>query len=119
MLNLVESEVEYEPSNVVYAQATRDTIHKGVYGPDQGRDVHNPHNPFVDDIFIAETSNHMPTVMAASIEALCLVLCREKISERRLPISMKKFAVHKCSWEKQQLGLVVNTRTMTVRLPEE
>ena len=33
ILNLVEFEVESEPSNVVYTQDTTDTIHKGVYDP--------------------------------------------------------------------------------------
>ena len=61
----------------------------------------------------------MPTAMTASIESLYAALCREKLSERRSPISMDKFKVHKRSWEKQQLGLVINTRTMTARLPDE
>ena len=32
---------------------------------------------------------------------------------------MDKFVTHKCSWENQQLGLIINTRTMTVRFTED
>ena len=119
ILNFVEFAVESEPSNMVYTQATPDTIHKGVYDPSQGRDVNTPHNPFVDDTLITKTRRHMPTAMAASIESVYVVLGREKLSERRPPISMDKFAVHKCSLEKQQLGLVIKTRTIPVNLPEK
>ena len=104
---------------MVYTQATPYTIHKGVYDPAQGRDVNTPHNSFVDDTLISETRRRMPTTTAASIEALYVVLGYKKLSERRSPISIDKFAAHKCSWKNQQLGLVINTHTMTVRLPEE
>ena len=68
ILNFVKFKVESEPFNVVYTQTTPETIHKGVYDPTRGRDVNNPHKPFVDDTFISENRCHTPTDMAASIE---------------------------------------------------
>ena len=83
------------------------------------RDVNIPHNLFVNDTLIVETRQHILTAMAASIELLYVVIGREKLSDRRSPISIDNFNVHKCSWKKQQLGLVINTRTMTVSFPED
>ena len=72
----------------------------------------------MDDTLITDTRHQIPTAMSASIEALYTVLSREKLSERRSPISMDNFSVHEYSWEKQQLGLIINTHTMNIRLPE-
>ena len=97
ILNLVEFAAESEPSNIVYTQATRDTIHKGVYDYAQGWDVKNPHKLFLNDTLITETRHHTPAAVDTIIEALYVVLCREKRSERRSPISMDTFTVHKYS----------------------
>ena len=118
ILDLVEFEVEENPLSVQYTQAIADDIHRGVFDPSQGRDVNTPHHPFVDDTLMADIRRHMPTAMAASIEALFLILGRDDLPNRRSNISMDKFAVSKCSWIKEQLGLIINTRSMMVFLPE-
>ena len=97
ILNLVEFDVESEPSKVLYIQATPSTIHKGVYRPANSWDVNAHHKLFVDDTLISETRRHIPTAMATSIEALYVVLGLEQISERRAPISMERFAARRCS----------------------
>ena len=103
ILDLVEFEVEENPLSVQYTQAIADDIHRGVFDPSQGRDVNTPHHPFVDDTLMADIRRHMPTAMAASIEALFLILGRDDLPNRRSNISMDKFAVSKCSWIKEQL----------------
>ena len=69
-------------------------------------------------ILVAETRRHILTTISSIIEALYIVLAREKLSERRPTISMDKLAVYKCSWKNQQLDLFINTCTITVRLHE-
>ena len=73
----------------------------------------------MDDILITDNRRHMPTAMTTSIKALYVVLGRGNKYERISPISMDKFTVRKCSWEKQQLGLVINTRIITVIILED
>ena len=46
ILNLVDFDVEYNPSKVSYTQATPDTIHKGVYDPTKGWDINTSHSFF-------------------------------------------------------------------------
>ena len=55
--------------------------------------------------------------MAASIEALFMVLGPDEPEIRRSNISTDKFYQAKCSYKKTQLGLTINTRTMLVSLP--
>ena len=98
IINFVKFDVESDPSRVSYNQATPDTIHKDIYDYSKVRDVNTPRNPFVYDILIAETRRHMPTTMAASIDALYAVLGCTKPYERRPPIRIYKFDIHKCSY---------------------
>ena len=42
IFNLVEVDVEYDPSRVSYTQATPKTIHKGAYHPSKGRNDNTP-----------------------------------------------------------------------------
>lgn len=119
ILSLVQFEVEPHPSTVKYTHASADTLHTGVYDPILGRDVNTPHNPFVDDTLMADIQPHILTAMGASIESLFLSLGALCEAERRSPLSMDKFAEFLCSWRKQQLGLIIDSRKMTVTLPPD
>ena len=66
---------------------------------------------------MADVRRHILTAMAASLEALFLLL-GYPCELRRSPLSMDKFYQAQCSWEKEQLGLIINTRTMTISLPQ-
>lgn len=55
--------------------------------------------------------------MAASIEALFLILDPLDESTRTNSLCLKRFYQTKCSYCKTQLGLTINTRNMTVSLP--
>ena len=68
---------------------------------------------------MADIRCHMLTCMAASIESLFIILGNLTEEERRSPLSMDKFAALLCSWRKQQLGLILDTRKMIVVLPKE
>ena len=101
-----------------FIPAKLDTINKGVV--DQaGRIKNTPHNTFVDDNCIADIRSRIPQAMAASAEALFLLLGYPDVSKRRSPLSMEKYYHAKCSFSKQQLGYLINTRTMSVSFPPE
>ena len=57
--------------------------------------------------------------MAASIEALFMVLGPDMPTIRRSNLSMDKFYQATCSYEKTQLGVLIITRIMRVSLPPE
>ena len=99
IINLVDVDVEFDPSKVAYNQAIPDTTHKSIYNISKRRDVNTPRNPFMDDTLITETRYHMSTFVAAIIEALYVVLDYEKLSERRSSFSMDKFDDLKYYWE--------------------
>ena len=78
--------------------------------------VNTPHSPYVDDTFITDVQRYMLTVMAASVEALFSLLGYPNERERRSALSMNKFTSAKCSWRKEQIGILIDTRSMTILL---
>eukprot|EP00957_Ditylum_brightwellii_P173704 13225064-Ditylum_brightwellii.AAC.1 len=52
--------------------------------------------------------------MAASIEALFILMSFPEPHTRRIAIWMEKIIAVMCSYEKQQLGIRLNTRSMVV-----
>jgi len=100
-------------ASVVFTQAFPDSIHTGVRQAD-GTPVNTPHNMYVDDNLIAEIPARMKQAMAASIEALFILMGFPEPQKRRIAICMEKFIAAMCSYEKQQLGIRLNTRAMVV-----
>eukprot|EP00978_Attheya_sp_CCMP212_P037556 scaffold178364_cov47-Attheya_sp.AAC.1 len=57
--------------------------------------------------------------MAASIESLLIILgFSSETDKRRFALSLDKYFKTMCSFEREQLGLLVNTRDMIVSLPQ-
>lgn len=117
ILRLVQFETEADPSSVVYVQAVADSINKGVFVEGSDTPVNTPHNPYVDDSLFADVQRYMLTAMAASIEALFSLLGYPNERVRRSALSMDKFASALCSWRKEQLGILIDSRSMTISLP--
>eukprot|EP00957_Ditylum_brightwellii_P161952 12330771-Ditylum_brightwellii.AAC.1 len=67
---------------------------------------------YVDDNLIAKIPARMKQAMAASIEALLILMGFPDPHRRRIAIYMEKFIAAMCSYEKQQLGIRLNTRAM-------
>ena len=101
-----------------YEQAISDSKHKGVFTQNKQKD-NTPHFMFVDDNDMADILPNIKQAMAGSIESIFDVLGFPKIEVRRDPISWDKYNQHKCSWRKDQLGLTIDTRQMTVELPDK
>ena len=67
---------------------------------------------------MADIKANMPNIMAGSIEALFIILSHDKPLHYRSNTSMDKFAAFICSWSKEQISLIVNTRSMSIFLPK-
>jgi hypothetical protein len=69
---------------------------------------------FVDDSLFAQTRENMGHAMAASIEALYIILGFPELEKRQNPLRLDKYFESLCSCERVQLGITINTRTMTL-----
>ena len=105
---------EEPDSNTVFVQAVKDSIHKGVQ--DTKKTIYNM---FVDDSLFAQIRSVMPHSMAASIEALYIILGFPDVQIRQDPLSLDKYFESICSFQRIQLGISLNTRTMSLRLTEK
>eukprot|EP00957_Ditylum_brightwellii_P092428 7038321-Ditylum_brightwellii.AAC.1 len=79
-----------------------------------GTTMHTPHNLYVDDYLITEISSKIKQAMAASIEALFIPMGFPESHKRRNAVCMEKNLAAICSYEKKQLGIRSNTRSMVV-----
>eukprot|EP00957_Ditylum_brightwellii_P210146 15364609-Ditylum_brightwellii.AAC.1 len=99
--------------SVVFSPFSPHSIHKEVMQGD-GTPVHTQHNMYVDDDIIAEIPIRIKQAMAASIEALFILMGFPEPHRRRNAVCMEKFLAAMCSYEKKQLVIRINTRVMVV-----
>ena len=118
ILDLVEYEVEEDPSSVQYTPEVADDLHQGVYDPTLGRDMNTPHNQFSDNTLMADIRSHMLNAMTARIDALFITLSYDKLLHHQSIISMDTFAAFLCSWVKEHLCIIINTMYISVLLPD-
>ena len=105
---------EEPPPNTIFTQAKKDSLHIGVKNTNK-----TSYNMFVDDNLFAQTKMFMKHAMAASIEALYIILGYPEIDKRQNPLSLDKYFESICSYNRTQLGININTRTMTISLTEK
>ena len=74
---------------------------------------------FVDDSLFAQTRDNIKHTMAASIEALLLILGYPNTDIRQNPLSLDKYFKSTCSYECIQLGIKINSRTMSLSLTDK
>ena len=74
---------------------------------------------FVDDSLFAQTRNKMKHAMAASIEALYIILGFPEFEKRQDCLSLDKYFESTCSYIRTQLGIDLNTRRMSISLTEK
>ena len=97
-----------------FVQAVADNINKGVDNPNKTK-----YNMFVDDSLFAQTRSKMKHAMAASVEALYMILGYPDVKMRQNPLSLDKYFESTCSYKRMQLGIDVNTRKMSLGLTEK
>ena len=74
---------------------------------------------FVDDSLFAQTRDNIKHPMAASIEALHIILGYPNTDVRQKPLSLDKYSESTCLYERMQLGIAENSRTMALSLADK
>ena len=101
-----------------FVQSKPCNIRKGCH--DENGNLKNPTLfMFVDDSLMCETRTRIMPLLAASIESLFQVMGEDDPEIRRSNLSMEKYYQMECSYTQVQLGIVVDTRKMTVRMTPE
>ena len=107
-------------SGTRFVRAHETELYKGVIGVN-GVPEDTPHNMFVDDDVYADVfdKSRIERAVAAGIEAVFIVLGKPDISRRQDPISWDKLFEMIINYANKILGLVINTRKMTIQTPCE
>ena len=77
------------------------------------------YNMFVDDSLYVHIEPVIRHSIAASLEALYMVLGYPDITARQDALSLDMFLQSICSYQRDQLGVLINTRSMTIGLAEQ
>lgn len=116
--------LRWQPSlgspKAVFTPAKADSLNRGVLDAD-GNDVNTPHAMYVDDDCYAEIFNRerVEQAVAASIEAIFILLGESDLEKRQDPISFDKMEETMINYLNRPLGMEIHTRTMRVRTPVE
>ena len=108
-----------EPSDEVvdFLQANRDEFNQGVLDK-EGRHMNTPSHIYVDDVLIAEIERYMRRALVAVIEAIYVIMGFPDDRYRQRNLAMNKWEGMKVSYEAVLLGLLFNTRKMTVGITD-
>ena len=109
--------VKFSPeqdANTVFTNAVPCSINPGLIDTNRTQ-----YNMFVDDSLFAQTRDNIKHAMAASIEALHIILGYPDTEIRQNPLSLDKYYESTCSFERIQLGIRVNSRTMCLSLTDK
>jgi hypothetical protein len=103
-----------------FTKAKRDELNQGVVGSD-GKPQDAPHNFYVDDDVYSEMWDleRVEQVVAASIEAVFILLGPSNLRFRQDPVSFDKVIEMVVSYLNKVLGHIINTRTLTMEPPDE
>jgi len=104
--------------SIPYAPAERDAMNPGILDPVSSEWKHTPHHPFVDDTCLADTRERLSTAIHASLQALFMTLGYPR-EDRNEALSVEKFQQVACAEQQVQLGILVDTRSMTLSLPNQ
>jgi hypothetical protein len=100
-------------AEVVFTQARACTKNKGVFDED-GQRVPTPHHVYVDDDLIADVRSWMPTTLVAGIEAIFTIMGRPALHLRQCALSIEKWRALRVAHVQILLGILFDTRKMTV-----
>ena len=98
---------------VRFARATKCSHNKGIINED-GTEQPSPHHIYVDDNMMADIGRRMPNTLASALEAIYTVMGEPLLRLRQCAVALDKWLKLQVSYCLVLLGLVINTRTMTV-----
>ena len=107
------------PAPVPYGRANPDVLNTGVFTTDAygfSRRKVTPHRPFVDDTCLADTKSFIADALHASLQSLFMFL---GYPDEDRPGALATNKLEKTSFAEiqEQLGIVVDSRALTVALP--
>ena len=107
-------------TNAKLAPAKADSINQGVLDA-KGQPVNTPHDLFVDDDVYAEVfqKGRIEQAIAASIEAIFILLGESDLILRQDTVSFDKLEDTMVNWNNRILGRLINARSLTVATPSE
>jgi hypothetical protein len=93
------------------------TINRGIMD-DAGNRMDLPACIYVDDaLMLALNVDHMKMVLAATIEAIFVVMGEMDVTVRQCPLAMDKWLELVIGPKQTMLGLIINTNRLTVAIP--
>ncbi len=93
------------------------TINHGIMD-DAGKQRDLPTRIYVyNALMLALDADHMKMVLAATIEAIFVVMGKPEVKVRQCPLAMDKWLGLVISPKQTMLGLVINNNTLTVAIP--
>ena len=116
-LDMVQWSSEPTP-DVSYVQAVADTQNRGVVDND-GHYKPTPHNIYVDENLLCDLRLRLRQALASAIEASFDVMGRPLLHIRQCAIALDKWTKLVVAHRLVLLGLVFDTRTMTVGITDE
>lgn len=117
-LDLIKFDADINSPSAIFVQATPDSINKGVF---TSSTVRNPteNHMYVDDNLMADIKHKLIPALAASIESLFIILGFPDEEHRKNCLSIDKYIMSMCSFIRVQLGILLNTRTLTINLSDK
>jgi hypothetical protein len=101
-----------------FTKATPCSINKGVLD-DDGNQIPIATSIYVDDFLLVAVWMHFTRLLRSVIEAIFIVTGRPNTSVRQCTLAMDKWVGMKVSWYAVLLGLMFDTRTMTIAITDE
>ena len=114
---MVEWDAPPEES-VKFVQARACSQHRGIIN-DDGSFKPTPHKIYVDDNLIADIRRRMLFALAAAIESIFTNIGRPLIHMRQCAVALDKWCLLFISHRQKLIGLIFDTRKMTVGTPDD
>ena len=96
-----------------FTQATRCSINQGIFD-ENGVAQQTPHLIYVDDNLMADTPSRMRMTLAAAIQAIFVIMGFPALALRQCAVAMDKWSELIVGPIQILLGILFNTRKMTV-----
>ena len=98
-------------------QATSCHLNTGVFI--DGLRVPTQNNMFVEENLLVNVQEELAPAIVTSAESSSILLGEENLLLRKKPLSMDKCYDSICSYLHTQLGILINTRSLTLSVPDD
>lgn len=118
-LDMIKWSSDIDQDDVPITPAYPCSMNPGVIGED-GHEISRPARIYVDDALMAAIGRErMRQTLAAIIEAIFVVMGDDDVALRQCPLAMDKWEALVVGPRQTVLGLIVDTRTLSVSMPPD